>query len=166
MRSRGYRKIQSGMNVSINSAQWYATINYRHSALSGGKGKVPTMSTSVYFVSANPAASKAIASFLAAQAEIGGNETSILKVEGEEYSCLQIKGADVKLMKQYIHDNPDIATNVRLFKRTEGQGKNAHDVSFMLGRKHFVRGAVLATVATRGKRGQGLSATKFLKPAG
>ena len=124
------------------------------------------MSKSVYFVFANPAASKAIANFFAAQGEIGGSETTILEVGGKEYSCLQIKGTDVMFVKQYIHDNRDIATNVRLFERTEGQGKNAHDVSFMLGRKHFVRSAVLTAIATRGKRGQDLSRTKLLKPAG
>lgn len=124
------------------------------------------MSTSVYFVYANPAASKAIASFLASQGDSGGNETTALKVNGEEFSCLQIKGTDVKHVKQYVHDNLDIATNVRLFERTEGQGKHAHDVSFMLGKHNFVRNAVLTTVATRGKRGQGLSRTKLLKRAG
>lgn len=114
---------------------------------------------------ANPNAREAIASFLASRCEIGGNETSILKVKGEEYTCLQIKGTDVKLVKQYIHDNPDIATNVRLFERTEGQGKNAHDVSFMLGKHNLVRKAVLTTLAMRGKRGHGPSRINLIKPA-
>jgi hypothetical protein len=39
-------------------------------------------------------------------------------------------------------------------------------VSFMLGKHNFVRSAVLTAVATRGKRGHGLSRTKLLKRAG
>ena len=122
-------------------------------------------SEKVYFVYANPAASEAIGAYLAAQGRVSESETTILEVEGKEYPCWQIRGSGVKFVKQYVEDKPDIATNVRLFERHEGQGKNAHDVSFMLRKQRHVRQAVLKETKKHVIQGQGPTRDRLIKTA-
>jgi hypothetical protein len=106
----------------------------------------------VYFVHANPEASKHIGEYLAARGEVAESETTLLEVAGRSYPCWQVKGDDVSFLRQYVKDNADIFTSVKLFERYEGEGTNAHDVTFMLRGQRRVRQAVLTAMSNHSPR--------------
>lgn len=100
------------------------------------------MSTKVYHLYVAPAASEQVGHFLAARGEVFENETQVLIFEDREYPCWLIKGNLVTLIAQCVRDLPAFQ-DARLFVQSDGPGKTASDVTFMLKKRNHIRETVL-----------------------